>query len=190
MKMTDLSICFPKQKRGVYREIPNHWPEGAKYKLGDIPKTHIPADATIVYQTVTLKSEPRGTAYYYGADEHTHFHERLSRNPNVDSMTLSQDLRKTDQLSVKINKASSYGKEYSSTHILDKETGLESVVRQKGKEVIGGYEILPVKRTFAEGLKGRLQKMGMAVATDANGCERPVLKNIGEMILKVAKRIK
>ena len=100
-------------------------------------------------------------------------------------------MNQTDpKLSIKKNKVSCCGKEYSSTHILNHETGLEFVVRKKDKGAIIAYEILPNKRTFAQGFKGRLQKLGMAVATDANGCERPVLKNVGEMILKVAKMVK
>ena len=60
-------------------------------------------------------------------------------------------------MSIKKNTVSCGAKEYSSTHILNHETGLESVARKKGREVIGGYEILPAKgRTFAQGFKGRL----------------------------------
>ncbi len=189
MKMTDLSICFPKQVLSQYSEYPLADANVPKVRWGNIPKTCIPSDATIQYASYDGPRGEYSSVNYYKNGGTTKL-EEYTRMPVGGAVTKSQELKNVENMSVKTNTVCRKGKEYSSTHVLDKETGLESVVRQKGKEVIGGYEILPVKRTFAEGLKGRLQKMGMAVATDANGCERPVLKNIGEMILKVAKRIK
>ena len=190
MSMNGLSINFPPKSRNTYYlETPINTPRESKVRYGDIPKTLIPSDSTITYSTPNSRFVDN--AHYYRQGGVTHLEEGFLQNSNGAFMTKSQDLNQTDpKLSIKKNTVSSYGKEYSSTHILNHETGLESVARKKGSEVIGGYEILPTKRTFAQGFKGRLQKLGMAVATDANGCERPVLKNVGEMILKVAKMVK
>lgn len=191
MSVEGLSINFPPQIRTYYLETPINPPRKSKIRYGDIPKTLIPSDGTITYSTPNGKYSDN--AHYYRQGRITHLEEGYLENSNGYFMTKSQDLNQTDpKLSIKKNTVSAgYGaKEYSSIHILNHETGLESVARKKGREVIGGYEILPTKRTFAQGFKGRLQKLGMAVATDANGCERPVLKNVGEMILKVAKMVK
>lgn len=192
MSVEGLSINFPPKNRTYYRENPINPQMESKIRFGDIPKTLIPSDSTITYSTPNGKYSDN--AHYYRQGGITHLEEGYLENSNGYFMTKSQDLNQTDpKLSIKKNTVSGgYGaKEYSSIHILNHETGLESVARKKGSEVIGGYEILPAKgRTFAQGFKGRLQKLGMAVATDANGCERPVLKNVGEMILKVAKMVK
>lgn len=189
MSVEGLSINFPPKSRTYYREAPINHPREFQIRCGDIPKTLIPSDSTISY-TSQYGRAPYNV-HYYRQGGITHLEEGYLQKSNGAFMTKSQDLNKTDpNLSIKKNTVSSYGKEYSSIHILNHETGLESVARKKGSEVIGGYEILPTKRTFAQGFKGRLQKLGMAVATDANGCERPVLKNVGEMILKVAKMVK
>lgn len=190
MSVDGLSIYFPKNVHSYYLETSINSQRKLKVRYGDIPKTPIPSDSTITYSTPN--SSFVDNAHYYRQGGVTHLEEGFLQKSNGAFMTKSQDLNKTDpNLSIKKNTVSSYGKEYSSIHILNHETGLESVARKKGREVIGGYEILPAKgRTFAQGFKGRLQKLGMAVATDANGCERPVLKNVGEMFLKVAKMVK
>lgn len=191
MSVEGLSINFPPKSRTYYREAPINHPREFQIRCGDIPKTLIPSDSTISY-TSQYGRAPYNV-HYYRQGGITHLEEGFLVRSDGGFMTKSQDLNQTDpKLSIKKNTVSSLGKEdYSSTHILNHETGLESVARKKGREVIGGYEILPAKgRTFAQGFKGRLQKLGMAVATDANGCERPVLKNVGEMILKVAKMVK
>ena len=190
MSVDGLSIYFPKNIHSYYLETSINSQRKLKVRYGDIPKTPIPSDSIITYSTPNGRFSDN--AHYYRQGGVTYLEEGYLEKSNGSSMIKSQDLNKTDpKLSIKKNTVSSYGKEYSSTHILNHETGLESVARKKGSEVIGGYEILPAKgRTFAQGFKGRLQKLGMAVATDANGCERPVLKNVGEIILKVAKMVK
>lgn len=187
--MNDLSIQFPKQVLTHYFEYPLADVNVPKLRWGNIPKTFIPSDATIQYDSF---NSPRGehSCVSYYKDGGTTRLEEYTRMPAGGAVIKTQELKDVENMSVKTNTVSRKGKEYSSTHILDRETGAESVVRRKGKEVIGGYEIMPTKQTLAQGFKGRLQKLGMTIATDVNGCERPVLKNIGEMILKVAKRIK
>ena len=189
MSMNDLSIQFPKQVLTHYSEYPLADVNVPKLRWGNIPKTFIPSDATIQYASFDGPRDEYSCVNYYKSGGTTRL-EEYTRMPAGGAVTKTQELKNAENMSVKTNTVGRNGKEYSSTHILDRETGVESVVRRKGKEIIGGYEVMPTKQTFAQGLKGRLQKMGMAVATDANGCERPVLKNIGEMILKVAKRIK
>ena len=186
MTVENLRICYPKQPYSNYAErLPGEACKDRKY--GPIPKTLIP-DGVISYESPNARFGDNVVYYRQGGvtkldevviDDNYRYSERSQKLDNSG-----------DNLSIKENKVKCGSKEYSSTRILDNETGFETVVRKKGKEVIGGYDVAPVKRTFAEGLKGRLQKLGMAVATDANGCERQGLKNIGEMILKVAKKIK
>lgn len=189
MSVEGLSINFPPKSRTYYREAPINHPREFQIRCGDIPKTLIPSDSTISY-TSQYGRAPYNV-HYYRQGGITHLEEGYLGTSNGYFMTKSQELNQTDpKLSIKKNKVSGGGKEYSSTHILNHETGLEFVVRKKDNGAIVAYDMLPTKRTFAQGFKGRLQKLGMAVATDANGCERPVLKNVGEMILKVAKMVK
>ena len=192
MSVDGLSINFPPRRPLTqYLETPINPPRESKIRYGDIPKILIPSDSTISYSSQNGRWS--NNVHYYRQGGITHLEEGFLERSDGGLMTKSQELNQTDpKLSIKKNKVSSYGKEeYSSTHILNHETGLESVARKKGREVIGGYEILPAKgRTFAQGFKGRLQKLGMAVATDANGCERPVLNRLGAVILKVAKMVK
>ena len=189
MSMDGLSIHFPKQLLDRYSEYPLADANVPKVRFGNIPKILIPSDATIQYGSFDSPRGEYSCVSYYKNGGTTKL-EEYTRMSAGGAVTKTQELKNAENMSVKTNTVSRRGKEYSSTHILDRETGFESVARRKGKEIIGGYEVMPTKQTFAQGFKGRLQKLGMAVATDANGCERPVLKNIGEMILKVAKRIK
>ena len=189
MLKNSLPIQFPKQVLSQYSEYTLADANVPKVRWGNIPKTSIPSDATIQY--VSFNS-PRGehSCVRYNKNGGTTRLEEYTRMPTGGPVNKHQELKDVENMSVKTNTVSRKGNEYSSTHILDRETGVESVARRKGKEIIGGYDVIPTKQTFAQGFKGRLQKLGMTIATDVNGCERPVLKNIGEMILKVAKRIK
>ena len=75
----------------------------------------------------------------------------------------------------------------------DHNTGLYSVVRKgRNGEVVGGYEmsLKPQGRTFATGFKGKLQKAAIKIGTDANGCERPVLRKVSGLLFDIAKKIK
>ena len=65
--------------------------------------------------------------------------------------------------------------------------GYYSTVRLVDNEIVGGYEMVPFVRKFAEGFKGKLQKFALKIACDANGCERPVLRDVGARLLKLAK---
>ena len=191
MLKNSLSIQFPKQMCSTYHLHPLAFPDVSIDKHGTIPKTNIPSDTTIKYISVDDSKQRYNKVNYYKNGETTKLEEYTCLRDGSE-VTKSQKVKNAKNMSVKTNMVSNAkkGKEYSSIHILDRETGVESFVRRKGKEIIGGYDVIPTKRTFAQGFKGRLQKLGMTIATDVNGCERPVLKNIGEMILKVAKRIK
>ena len=65
--------------------------------------------------------------------------------------------------------------------------GYYSVVRLVDDEIVGGYEMSPFIRKFAQGFKGKLQKLALKIACDANGCERPVLRDVGARLLKMVK---
>ncbi len=193
MSVEGLSINFPKQVHNTYRLYSQ--PDGAlKVLCASIPKKHIPSDTIIQYDSFDGGRDRRSTVNYHrtgGITKLEEYSHTYTPHKGAKGVTKSQELNQTDpKLSIKKNMVSCRDKEYSSTHTLNHETGLEFVVRKKDNGAIIAYEMLPTKRTFAQGFKGRLQKLGMAVATDANGCERPVLKNVGEMILKVAKMVK
>lgn len=70
--------------------------------------------------------------------------------------------------------------------------GTYLVERTIGDKKVSGYEmnLNPVKRTFDKGLKGKLQKTAHLIANDTNGCERPILRNIGSFIFNIAKKTK
>ncbi len=67
-----------------------------------------------------------------------------------------------------------------------------SVRRQISDKIVGGYamNLEPVNRQFAKGFKGKLQKAALAIGTDANGCERPILNRFGAFMFDVAKKIR
>ena len=189
MLKNSLPIHFPNPVLNCWSECLQTGDVWKDWLRGNVPKTCIPSGATINYDSFD-GSSGRPSDVYCRRDGGTTKLEEFIHSPDGGGVLKSQELKDVENMSVKTNTVSLNGKEYSSTHILDKETGVESVVRRKGKEIIGGYDVIPTKQTFAQGFKGRLQKLGMTIATDVNGCERPVLKNVGEMILKVAKRIK
>lgn len=190
MSENGLSIRFPKQVGSSHR-LYTQAESAPELRFNSLPKEHIPSDAIIQYDSFDKARNRYSTVSYHQTGGITKLEEYTSTGTPHKGVTKSQELNKTDpKLSIKKNTVSCGGKEYSSTHILNHETGLEFVVRKKDNGAIIAYDMLPTKRTFAQGFKGRLQKLGMAVATDANGCERPVLKNVGEMILKVAKMVK
>lgn len=55
---------------------------------------------------------------------------------------------------------------------------------------ISSYTINPKVRNFASGIKGQLQKTALKISSDSNGCERPILKYLGELIFNLSKKIK
>lgn len=101
----------------------------------------------------------------------------------------SQELQNLDRCQIKINTVTTPEKELKTVHYLDKD-GFYSVTRTKDGKIIGGYEGQPIQRKLMTGFKGKVEKLGMAIATDANGCERPILRRVGGFILNLSKRIK
>ena len=185
-----LSICYPKQMHNYYSEYSDEKMGTKNVKYGDIPKD-TSSGVNIEYTSPAGKNQSAANVHYCRRGKFTRLEEKVMNSNGGVSFTRSQMTGSEGALSIKENKVTSRGKEYSSEHFIDHTTGHDRVIRKKGNVVIGGYEInKPVKQTFAQGFKARLQKLGMAVATDSNGCERPVLKNVGEMFLKLAKRIK
>lgn len=65
--------------------------------------------------------------------------------------------------------------------------GYYSSARTVGKDVVGGYEVIPVQRKFLQGFKGKMQKLAMMIGQDTNGCERPVLRKVAGFIFKNIK---
>lgn len=83
---------------------------------------------------------------------------------------------------------------YSSHQKYDKITGDYSIVRKNGNKVISGYEMnlndaLP-NRKFANGFRGKLQKLALKIGVDANGCERPVLSKVSGFLFNTVKKVK
>ena len=68
----------------------------------------------------------------------------------------------------------------------------EREFQKKGDKIIGGYEanLKPANRKFATGFKGKLEKLALRISTNANGCERKGLRNIGDLLFKISKRIR
>lgn len=117
---------------------------------------------------------------YKGADYYPHISEK--QNVSLDGKCKTMEVQYVKDHGNK-------GQIYSSVHEL-KNDGTYSVVRKKGNEIIGGYEVKPVDRKFAKSFKGKLQRAAMRLGTDANGCERPVLNRVSEFMLKMLKKIK
>ena len=121
--------------------------------------------------------------------------EHVAYEPNsLDYMTVEQKIVPGHDTQVKINTVEG-GKShiddpvYKSVETSTKD-GFYSVARTKNGEIIGGYEVEPVSRKFAQGFKGKLQRFAMRLGTDANGCERPVLRRVSEFIINTLKKIK
>lgn len=105
-----------------------------------------------------------------------------------------QELKDVEGVQIKTTTVTPFEpqKTYQSIQRLDKENGLYSVVRKKGDAIIGGYEanLSQADRKFSTGFKGKLEKLALNIAQDANGCERKGLRKIGDIVFKMAKRIK
>lgn len=134
------------------------------------------------YYNLTERLTPDGDVFeleqrkYKGRDYLPYISEK--QNVSLDGKCKTMEVEYVD--SPKANREI-----YSSVHEL-KNDGTYSVVRKKGNEIIGGYEVKHVDRKFAQGFKGKLEKLALKMATDANGCERKGLRNIGELLFKIA----
>lgn len=138
------------------------------------------------YYNLTERLTPDGDTFeleqrkYKGRDYLPHISEK--QNVSLDGKSKTMEVKYVDY-------PEANREIYSSCQEL-KNDGTYSVVRKKGNEIIGGYEVKPVDRKFAEGFKGKLQRAAMRLGTDANGCERPVLNRVSEFMLKVLKKVK
>lgn len=114
----------------------------------------------------------------------------------VDSTKASvQKLKEIDGVQIKttdVIPVKDRTKAYKSIQRLDKETGHYSITRLKGDKPIGGYEVIlkSTNRKFGNGFKGKIEKFAINIATDANGCERKGLKQIGNVLFKIARKFK
>jgi len=71
--------------------------------------------------------------------------------------------------------------------------GYYSVVRQNyNDEIIGGYEmnLKPKSNALADGFAGKLQKAALKIGTNADGCERPVLRRVAGFLFDIARKIR
>lgn len=107
----------------------------------------------------------------------------------VETQNLSLDGKcKTNEVQL-INSSKYKGKKFSSVKEI-KNDGTYSVTRKVGDEIVGGYEIKPVNRKFATGFKGHVEKLAMKIGTDANGCERPVLRRVSGFMFNMLKKVR
>lgn len=139
------------------------------------------------YYDLTEKFTPDGDLFeleqrkYKGSDYYPHIAETQS---------LSLDGKcKTNEVQLINSSKGSNGKKFSSVAEI-KNDGAYSVTRKVGDEIVGGYEIKPVNRKFATGFKGHVEKLAMKIGTDANGCERPVLRRVAEFMFNMLKKVR
>jgi len=202
--MKDLAISYPKQQGECYFEY--EWDA----KRGKASESGLPLKYTSVNAGPnSVERIPGGSAEIY---HYTNCYQKVS--PSGDKVSLTeyradgsfgseQVVKKNNAITTKQTRiVRDCEDRYSSIQILDNESGAYSIVRKKGNEIIGGYEFLPGRysvgddvvggetRKLATGFRGKVEKLGMAIATDANGCERPILRRVGGFILNLAKRIK
>ncbi len=145
------------------------------------------SDRGHMYYDLTEKFTPDGDLFqleqrkYKGSDYYPHIAETQS---------LSLDGKcKTNEVQLINSLEEPNGKKFSSVAEI-KNDGTYSVTRKVGDEIVGGYEIKPVNRKFATGFKGHVEKLAMKIGTDANGCERPVLRRVSEFMLNMLKKVR
>lgn len=140
-----------------------------------------------------LRMTRRHVANVYKRDNY--MWEHASYKPDsLDYMTIEQRIVPGANTQLKINSVTG-GKSYINRPVYKSietstKDGCFSVVRIKNGDIIGGYEIEPINRKFAQGFKGKLQRLAMRLGTDANGCERPVLRRVSAFILNTLKKVK
>lgn len=191
MSMNNFSIIYPKQTTPRYYEKPSYLTGFSVQHEGNIPKNDIPNNVRVSYESKT--ADGFDAFVNYSKKDNGIRLEEVYEKPNRGQISRTQEVRNVNGVSEKTFKIQNYstGKKYLSSCILDHNTGIETVARKCDTMVVGGYEVIkPTEKTFARGIKGGLQKLGMMIASDANGCERPILRNLGEMFLKVAKFFK
>ena len=159
---------------------------------GDIRKNPTLEPDCLYYGFHPSVKNPRYTLY---TDKNGKVRELIDYTRNNKDLKSVQKIQNIDSVQIKTTEIlpfESGNESYKSIQRLDNETGLYSVTRQKGKKIIGGYEVnlKPEGRTFSSGFKGKLEKFALNIATDANDCERKGLRNIGEFLFKIARKIK
>lgn len=148
------------------------------------------------YNNYTSFEKGIGRCHYIYTDENGFIKKIVEKDAefNPKKMTI-QELKNADGVQLKTTEVipmERRAEAYKSIQKLDRETGLYSVVRKKGDKIIGGYEVnlSQADRKFARGFKGKLEKLALNIATDANGCERKGLRKIGDLLFKISKRIR
>lgn len=140
-----------------------------------------------LYHDLTEKFTPVGDLFelkqqkYKGSDYYPFI---------VETQYLSLDGKcKTNEVQLINGPEGPNGKKFSSVKEI-KNDGTYSVTRKVGDEIVGGYEIKPVNRKFATGFKGHVEKLAMKIGTDANGCERPVLRRVSGFMFNMLKKVR
>ena len=179
--MSDFSIIYPKPEKGAY------WTGGYEHYIGGDPR--VARTESLHYSSVNNSSNFGSNCHQYVDGNRVRFDEYKGNGIMVQQVVDNKNGISTKTVDVGPADGSPRAK---SVQILDNETGRYSVVRKLDGEVVGGYEAntKPAVKKFATGFKGRLQKLALNIASDSNGCERPVLKNIGAVLFDLAKRIK
>lgn len=198
--MNKLRLMFPKQMAAGYTIVPvgEATPIPREVRLGEAKDVQIKKGIEIHYSSPRAENitTERGiykdlnTSYYiFDGNGSLNLHER-HRGSHNHLISSHQILKKSDVSLIKKNNVYSAVADYSAIHCQNYRTGIETVVYKNGNTVIVRYDILPNVKAFAKGLKGKLQKLGMAIATDSNGCERAMLNKLGEMVLNLAQKLK
>ena len=187
--MNNLKIIYPNllETQSYYNKA-----ECANHFKGNI-KNSPALEPECTYYTHTKQANP----IYINTDEVGKINkvtEYGGRRGSELTRATIQELKDIEGVQIKTTTVTPFEpqKAYQSIQRLDKENGLYSVVRKKGDEIIGGYEanLSQRDRKFATGFKGKLEKLALRISTNANGCERKGLRNIGDLLFKISKRIR
>lgn len=142
-----------------------------------------------VHKTITQTLSPIGDAGDVVAS-----HDYVHKNGNlcVDAVEVHYGVIKPNAERIKTTTIKSTLGQFPDHKLvqIQRPDGFYSVSRSVGKDVVGGYEVIPESRRFADGFKGTLQKVAKQIGSDANGCERTGLRRVASFILNIAERIK
>lgn len=107
--------------------------------------------------------------------------------------TIKQQIKNIDDVAIKTTKIKPVRigdfHEHETVQRLTND-GHYSVKRLIDGKVVGGYEASPVERKLMTGFKGKVEKLAMKIGTDANGCERPVLRRVSGFMIDMLRKIK
>lgn len=199
-KGADGSITIPKEvSRSTSYEIPEKhlsYTVGQTKKLLGVSEQVVRVNEVtpeghnkVVHKTITQTLAPIGDA---GDLVASHNYTHKNGNLDIDSVRVNYGVIKPDAERIKTTTIKSTMGQFPDHKLvqIQRPDGFYSVSRSVGKDVVGGYEVIPESRRFADGFKGTMQKLARQIGSDANGCERTGLRRVANLFLKIAEKIK